>query len=262
MDLPFLMDDKAAGDRPKNRPENQPENQAEPDDHGDPAELHRRRVRSFVRRPGRLTPAQSRALEELLPRYALDPTLSDLRDAFDRAAPLVVEIGCGNGEALVEMATAEPEQNFLGIEVHEPGVGRLLRALEQHRIGNVRVAMRDAVEVLRDQAEPGSIDSLRIYFADPWPKKRHHKRRLIQPEFVALAASRLAPGGLLHLATDWAPYAEWMVDVLDGESALRTLGNPYVAAPEWRPRTHFERRGERRGHAIFDLLYRRIESAA
>ena len=224
----------------------------------DPSDARRRRVRSFVRRPGRLTPAQARALDELLPHYALDPALTDLRVAFDRRAPLIVEIGCGNGEALIEMASAEPDRNFIGIEVHEPGVGRLLRALHERQLGNVRVAMRDAVEVLREQAVPASIDGLRIYFPDPWPKKRHHKRRLIQPEFVALAAARLAPDGLLHLATDWAAYAAWMVEVLAGEATLHSLGQPFVAVPEWRPRTHFERRGTRRGHAIFDLLYRNI----
>lgn len=217
----------------------------------------RRQVRSFVRRPGRLTPAQARALDELLPHYGLDPAVRDLRQAFERPAPLIVEIGCGNGAALIEMAGAAPNCNFIGIEVHEPGVGRLLRGLEQHRLNNARVAMRDAVEVLHEQTAVESIDGLRIYFPDPWPKKRHHKRRLIQPGFVILAATRLASGGLLHLATDWAPYAEWMVEVLAGEPTLQGLGNPYVETPAWRPQTHFERRGERRGHAIFDLLYRK-----
>lgn len=222
-----------------------------------PAALRRRRVRSFVRRPGRLTPAQARALDELLPRYAVDPTLTDLRRAFGRDAPLIVEIGSGNGDALIEMASAEPDVDFVGIEVHAPGVGRLLRGIAEHRLGNVRVAMRDAVEVLRDQVVADSLAALRIYFPDPWPKKRHHKRRLIQPEFVALAASRLVPNGLLHLATDWAPYAEWMVEVISNEPRLDCIGDPFVPAPDWRPQTHFERRGMRRGHAIFDLLYRR-----
>ena len=225
-------------------------------------ELRKRRVRSFVRRPGRMTPAQSRALAELLPRYAVDPALSDLRQAFDRDAPLIVEIGCGNGDAMIEMAGADAGANFVGIEVHEPGVGRLLRGIDDHALGNVRVAMRDAVEVLRDQTVPESLSALRIYFPDPWPKKRHHKRRLIQPGFVALAASRLAPDGLLHLATDWAPYAEWIVEVLAGEERLQNLGEPFVPAPAWRPQTHFERRGARRGHAIFDLLYRKRPNLA
>lgn len=217
----------------------------------------RRRVRSFVRRPGRLTPGQRRALEALLPRYRIAPDLTDLRLAFERDAPLVVEIGFGNGEALATMAAAEPDRNFVGVEVHEPGVGRLLKRLDEHEIDNVRVAMRDAVEVLGEQAARASIDALRVFFPDPWPKKRHHKRRLVQPDFVELVADRLRDGGLLHLATDWEPYAEWMVDVLAGHEALECLGDPFVPRPAWRPQTHFETRGARRGHRIRDLLYRR-----
>jgi len=221
-----------------------------------------RQVRSFVRRPGRLTPAQQRALDELLPRYRVDPALSDLREAFARTAPLVIEIGFGNGTALVAMAGAEPDRDFIGIEVHEPGVGRLLRAVDQAELGNVRVAMRDAVEVLRQQTVPASVNEFRIYFPDPWPKKRHHKRRLIQPEFAALLADRLTDDGLLHLATDWQPYAEWMVEVLAARPELECLGNPDVDRPKWRPETHFERRGTGRGHRISDLLYRRLPRSA
>jgi len=222
----------------------------------------RRQVRSFVRRPGRMTPAQRRALDELLPRHGIDPELTDLRAAFARRAPLIIEIGCGNGDALVWMAGREPEHDFVGIEVHEPGVGRLLRGIEAAGLENIRVAMRDAVEVLRDQARPASVDQLRIYFPDPWPKKRHHKRRLIQPGFVALAASRARVGGLLHLATDWQPYAESMLEALDDSPAWENLGTPFVARPEWRPRTRFEQRGAARGHAIFDLLWRKIPDRA
>lgn len=218
---------------------------------------HRRRIRSFVRRPGRLTLAQERALIELLPRYRIDPNLTDLRAAFARRAPLVVEIGFGNGEALVAMTEREPDKNFVGIEVHEPGVGRLLRAVDAAGLANVRVAMRDAVEVLREQARPASIDELRIYFPDPWPKKRHHKRRLIQPAFVELAADRLVDGGLLHLATDWQPYADWMLEALENAQELENLGQPWIERPEWRPQTHFEKRGEKRGHEIRDVLYKR-----
>jgi tRNA (guanine-N7-)-methyltransferase len=217
----------------------------------------RRRVRSFVRRPGRLTPGQRRALDELLPRFRIGEDIADLRRVFDRPAPLVVEIGFGNGEALAEMAARESDKNFVGIEVHEPGVGRLLNRIARRGLGNVRVAMHDAVDVLRGQTASASIDELRIYFPDPWPKKRHHKRRLVQPAFVELAADRLADGGLLHLATDWAPYAQWMVEVLDACDALDRLGDPFVGRPAWRPRTHFETRGARKGHRIFDLLYRR-----
>jgi len=219
---------------------------------------HRRRVRSFVRRPGRLTPAQQRALDELLPRYRIEAESTDLRQAFERAAPLVVEIGFGNGDALASMAARESDKNFVGIEVHEPGVGRLLRQLDALALTNTRVAMRDAVDVLREQTPPESVDEFRIYFPDPWPKKRHHKRRLIQSEFVALLAKRLAPGGLLHLATDWTPYAEWMLEAVEGCANLENLGDPWMDAPAWRPETHFQRRGQTRGHQIFDLLYRKI----
>ncbi len=216
-----------------------------------------RRIRSFVRRPGRLTPAQKAALEELGPRYALPDDCRNLADAFERKVPLVVEIGCGNGQALIAMAEREPEKNFVGIEVHEPGVGRLLQGLAEKGLDNVRVVMADAVDVLARHATPGSIDEVRIYFPDPWPKKRHHKRRLIQPEFVGQLALYIRPGGLLHLATDWQPYCEWMLEVIDAEEGFVRLDHPLTERPEWRPRTHFETRGARKGHAIADLLYRR-----
>lgn len=213
-----------------------------------------RRVRSFVRRPGRLTPAQQRALDELLPKYGVRDPAAPLAREFERAADLVVEIGCGNGDALCFMAEHEPEVNFIGIEVHEPGVGRLLRGIESAGFQNVRVAMHDAVDVL--QAQPAaSIDMLRIYFPDPWPKKRHHKRRLVSPEFGRLMAQVLKPGGRVHLATDWVPYADWMHEVLGAQSAFRNLGAPDIERPPWRPETHFERRGLKRGHDVRDLLY-------
>lgn len=219
-------------------------------------EERRRRVRSFVRRPGRMTPAQQRALDELLPKFGVRNWVDPLAQEFEREASLVVEIGCGNGDALCFMAEHEPEVNFVGIEVHAPGVGRLLRGIEAGGFGNVRVLMHDAVEVLQKQPA-ASIDMLRIYFPDPWPKKRHHKRRLISPEFVLLMARVLKPGGRAHLATDWVPYADWMHEVLGEHVAFRNLGDPDVERPSWRPETHFERRGLKRGHEVRDLLYER-----
>lgn len=220
------------------------------------ATTHRRRIRSFVRRPGRLTAGQQRALDELLPRYGIDREVGDLREAFERAASLVVEIGFGNGQALAWMAANEPEKNFVGIEVHAPGVGRLLNSVEDAGLTNVRVAMRDAVEVLAEQVAPASLDEVRIYFPDPWPKKRHHKRRLIQPAFLERLVERMTPGGLLHLATDWMPYAEWMLEAIAQVPSLELLGDPFVPRPAWRPQTHFERRGEKKGHEIVDILLR------
>lgn len=218
---------------------------------------HPRRVRSFVRRPGRLTPAQARALDELLPLYRIDPSLSDLRQTFERPAPLVLEIGFGNGAALLSMATHEAECNFVGVEVHEPGVGRVLRAIKDQGVNNVRVAMCDAVELLASQVPEASLDQVRIYFPDPWPKKRHHKRRIIQPEFLQRLAVAIRPGGLLHLATDWAPYADWMLDALATVPDFMNRGTPFVSRPAWRPDTRFERRGLDHGYQIFDLLLER-----
>jgi len=226
----------------------------------DDANKRFRRIRSFVRRPGRMTSAQERALTELLPKFDLDPATPDARRAFADSRPLVVEIGCGNGQALVAMASNEPQFNFLGIEVHEPGVGRLVQAIDQAELDNVRVAMRDAVEVFEQQIVPASLEQVRIYFPDPWHKKRHHKRRLIQTPFLEILAERICHGGLLHLATDWMPYAEWMIEALEQVPAFELVGAPYVPCPDWRPQTHFERRGKRRGHSIVDILARRARA--
>ena len=204
-----------------------------------------RHVRSFVRRPGRLTPAQDHALQTLLSRYQWDPTL------MADGANWMIEIGFGNGQALVEMAQAEPEHRFIGVEVHPPGVGRLLNALHEQAIENVCVAMVDAVALLKHDIPDNALSGVRIYFPDPWPKKRHHKRRLIQPDFVELLYAKLKPHGRVHLATDWAPYAEWMVEVFAGNPRFERVTDTTA----WRPSTHFERRGQRRGHAIVDLLY-------
>jgi tRNA (guanine-N7-)-methyltransferase len=225
----------------------------------------RREIRSFVRREGRMTDSQRRALEELWPRYGLEPPGSrlDLAAVFGRAAPAVLEIGFGDGANLLARAGAESEKNFLGVEVHRPGVGRVLNRAAAANLSNLRVACFDAVEVLRDWLAPASLAEIVIYFPDPWPKKRHHKRRLVQPAFVVLAASCLQIGGLLKLATDWAPYAEHMASTLAGEPSLRNTAGEGAARggtvprPGERPPTRFELRGERLGHAVADFIFER-----
>lgn len=180
-------------------------------------------------------------------------------ELFAREAPLVLEIGYGMGASLLVMASAEPEKNFLGIEVHTPGVGALLMGIEELALTNVRTLHHDAVEVLTHMLPDASLDRLQLYFPDPWHKTRHHKRRIVQPAFVALLVRKLKPGALLHFATDWQPYAEWMLEVLSAEPALANLspaGN-YVTQPAWRPPTKFEARGERLGHGVWDLLFQR-----
>lgn len=227
-----------------------------------------RRVRSFVRREGRLTPGQQRALDELLPRFGLplpaSPARLDLAAIFGRAAPVTLEIGFGDGESLVEQAASHPERGFIGTEVHRPGVGHLLRALERRGLDNVRVSDRDAVELLEYYLAPASLDSVQVFFPDPWHKKRHHKRRLIQPPFVRLLATRLCVGGRLHLATDWSDYAEHMMAVMAECRRWFTPDGPVPAPgrPPQRPVTKFERRGRELGHEVIDLLYRRTEEPA
>jgi tRNA (guanine-N7-)-methyltransferase len=219
--------------------------------------MNLRAVRSFVRRAGRQTPAQQRALIELWPRFGLtaDETLLELPSLFGRAAPCTLEIGFGNGDHLAARAVAEPQRNFLGVEVHRPGIGHLLRAAAAANLVNLRVAEQDAVVLLRERIAPDTLDEVQILFPDPWPKKRHHKRRLIQPEFAALVASRLRHGGRLHVATDWAPYAEQMRVVLDGCPLLATVTNEQLIS---RATTRFEQRGLRLGHDVCDLTYVRI----
>lgn len=214
-------------------------------------------IRSFVVRPGRMGPGQARALHELGPRFVLDATSSrlDMTAAFGRSAPVVVEIGFGMGAATAAIASARPELNFLGIEVHPPGVGALLRSIGEHGIDNIRVVAHDAVEVLRHMIEPASLAGVNIFFPDPWPKKRHHKRRLLQPPLVALLASRLATGGFVHCATDWLPYADQMLAVLSGQGELVNTANGFAARPAARPLTKFEQRGLRLGHGVRDLLF-------
>ncbi len=218
-----------------------------------------RSPRSFVLRQGRITPAQERAFAEHWPRYGLEFTGSarDFDALFGRRAARVVEIGFGNGEALHGAALGDPARDFIGVEVHRPGVGRILNDAARDVLGNLRVYRHDAVEVLRDEFAPASIDEIRVWFPDPWPKARHHKRRLVSPAFVALAASRLVPGGVLHLATDWQDYAEQMRAALAGEPLLEpdpSNADGFDAGEGMRASTHFERRGRRLGHGVWDLI--------
>ncbi len=210
-----------------------------------------------MRREGRLTPGQQNALDRLWPRYGLPPEHSlDAAAVFGRAAPLTLEIGFGNGASLAAMAAAEPTQDFIGIEVHRPGVGQLLRALENRDIRNVRVYCHDALEILRQCLGEASLDRVLLLFPDPWPKKKHHKRRIVQPDFAALVAGKLKPGGLFHLATDWQPYAAHMREVLD-QSPLFAPDPTGANAHPPRTRTKFEQRAQRLGHQVSDLFYRR-----
>jgi tRNA (guanine-N7-)-methyltransferase len=221
----------------------------------------RRPIRSFVLRQGRVTDAQRRARELLLPRFGIPYTHApiDLDRAFGRTAPRVLEIGFGMGETTARIAAQHPEVDYLGIEVHGPGVGGLLKRVEELGLNNVRIIQHDAAEVLRDMIAPGTLDGVHLFFPDPWPKKRHHKRRLIQPSFVALLASRLKPGAYLHVATDWEDYAQRILEVLSAERLLANTCGGFAPRPDWRPQTKFESRGLRLGHRVWDLLFRRKE---
>jgi len=223
---------------------------------------HPRTIRSFVTRAGRITEGQQRALEECWPKYGVefDGTRPlDLDALFGRQAPRVVEIGFGNGENLAALATAHPERDYLGIEVHRAGVGRVMLAAETAQLTNVRVACHDAVEVLEHQLPRECLDEILILFPDPWHKKRHHKRRLIQPPFIELAVSRLKNDGVLRLATDWEPYAVQMLEVLSANPHLQNLSpdSGYIEKPAERITTRFEKRGQRLGHGVWDLAFRR-----
>ena len=228
-------------------------------------EPRHRAIRSFVRREGRITEGQKRALEELLPRYGVAPGEAplDFVALFGRDAPVHIEVGFGNGEALAAMAAAYPQNNYLGIEVHRPGVGALLRRLEAEGLTNVRIACTDAKELLAQRIAEGSLSAVYILFPDPWHKQRHHKRRLIQAAFVALLAHKLQPGGLLHLATDWEDYAQQMLAELVAATDFENTAQPgpFRLRPENRTLTRFERRGHRLGHGVRDLVFRRRTGA-
>lgn len=224
--------------------------------------LHPRTVKSFVLRQGRVTKGQEEALTDLWPIFGIDKgdSVLDFPTLFGREAPVTLEIGFGNGESLAQMALAAPERDFIGIEVHTPGVGHLLKRIGELGLQNVRVLNYDALDILQQRIPLQSLDRVQLFFPDPWHKTRHHKRRIVQAEFAALIASRLKRGGVFHLATDWENYAEHMASVLESSRDFRNLADtpPYSARPESRPLTKFEQRGIRLGHGVYDLLYTKI----
>lgn len=221
-----------------------------------------RAIRSYVLRQGRITAGQERAFADHWPRYGLevdDALRLDAPALFNDARDLILEIGFGNGDSLVQMAAAAPQAGYIGIEVHRPGVGHAMLAAAAANLDNLRLIRHDAVAILRDHVADGSLARVQIYFPDPWPKARHHKRRIVQQPFTDLIWRKLRAGGEIHCATDWAAYAEWMRDVFAGDPKWHNLGNAdgYAPRPEWRPQTKFERRGERLGHGVRDLRYRK-----
>jgi len=220
---------------------------------------HARTIRSYVMRAGRTTEGQARALSELGPRFVLPyaPQALDFAAAFGRQAPVVLEIGFGMGDATAKIAQALPDTDFIGCEVHEPGVGALLKHIGEMELHNLRLVRHDAVQVLEHMIPPGSLAGVHIFFPDPWHKKRHNKRRLIQQPLVAHLCSRLAPGGYLHCATDWEPYAQQMLEVLGAEPALVNTAQGYADKPAYRPLTKFENRGLKLGHGVWDLVFRK-----
>jgi tRNA (guanine-N7-)-methyltransferase len=220
-----------------------------------------RTVRSFVRREGRLTPGQQRAIDTLWPQFGIDynDTLMDLNEVFGRDAPKVLEIGFGNGNSLTQMAVNQPDHDFIGVEVHRPGVGQLLKAIEEHGLTNLRVACTDAVELLKHRIADHSLERVQLYFPDPWHKKRHHKRRIIQPQFVTLLAKKIKSGGHLHMATDWEHYAHQMLEDLSNNDSFINCAEDsnYILRPDYRPLTKFEQRGHKLGHGVWDILFKR-----
>lgn len=221
----------------------------------------RRPIRSYVLRQGRITAAQRRACATLLPRFGMPYSREplDLDRVFGRVAPRVLEIGFGMGETTARIAEQHPENDYLGIEVHTPGVGSLLNRIAERGLANVRVIQFDVVEALRDMIAPAALDGAHVFFPDPWPKKRHHKRRLVQPPFIALLASRMKPGGYVHVATDWEDYANQILEVLAAAPLLVNTADEFAPRPAWRPQTKFESRGLRLGHRVWDVLFRRKE---
>lgn len=216
-------------------------------------------IRSFVLRQGRVSNAQLRYYDEMMAKIGVPYVAAphDLATVFGRSAPKILEIGFGMGETSAAIATANPGNDYLGIEVHTPGVGSLCKLVAEGGITNQRIVQHDAVEVLRDMIQPGALSGVHIFFPDPWPKARHHKRRLIQPPLVALLASRLGPGGYIHCATDWEEYAQQMLEVLSAEASLENTADGFAPRPDYRPLTKFEQRGLRLGHGVWDVIFRR-----
>ena len=216
-------------------------------------------IRSYVLRQGRFSRGQQRAHAELLPRWGVPfhPGPLDFPGLFGRTAPVIVEVGSGMGETTARIARENPANDYLAIEVHSPGVGSLLKQLEEDGSTNVRVAQHDAVEVMREMVAPGSLAGIHVFFPDPWPKKRHHKRRLLQPAFVALLVERMKPGAYLHVATDWQEYAEYVLSVLKNNPLLVNTATDYAPRPAYRPQTKFESRGLKLGHGVWDIIFTR-----
>ncbi|MEJ8809992.1 tRNA (guanosine(46)-N7)-methyltransferase TrmB [Variovorax ureilyticus] len=242
-DIPDIPPEAPPGDKPT----------------GEAHPLHRR-LKSFVRRAGRTTDGQARAYEEFGPRFLLpyNPEPLDFESAFGRKAPTILEIGFGMGEATAHIAALLPEKNFLCCEVHEPGVGALLKRIGEQNLQNIRICAHDAVDVLDHMLPPATLAGVHVFFPDPWHKKRHNKRRLIQGPLVHKLAERLAPGGYLHCATDWQPYAEQMLEVLSQEPLLHNTAPDYAPKPAYRPLTKFENRGLKLGHGVWDLVFERV----
>jgi len=224
--------------------------------------LTSRSIRSFVIRNGRTTPAQSDAIKRLMPELGINfqQERLDLNQTFDRHAPTWVEIGFGNGDALLNMATENPDTNLIGVEVHTAGIGHALLGVEQQQLANVRLIQHDALEVLEHMLEPGQIDKVLLFFPDPWHKKRHHKRRILQADFLNAVHRVLRPDGILHCATDWAEYGQWMIEHLEADTRYANVAGAGNASsrPQWRPLTRFEKRGHRLGHSVLDLVYRKV----
>ncbi len=223
---------------------------------------HIRTIKSFIKREGRLTPGQQRALETLWPEFGIEFSEQklDLQKIFNRDAETILEIGFGNGNSLLEMAKADSERNYIGIEVHRPGVGHLLQLIEQSEIKNCRIICYDAVDVINHQIADNSLHKVQLFFPDPWHKKKHHKRRIVQDDFVNTLAQKIKSDGVFHLATDWEHYAEHMIKVMNRNAHFTNLSadNTFVPKPDYRPTTKFENRGKKLGHGVWDMLYRKI----